>query len=278
MLHGKKLRERFQQPGILIAAGAHDCLGARLFEQAGFEAIYMTGNGVSASMLGAPDIGLLTMSEMASQASRMQSAVNIPVIADADTGYGNVNNVARTVREYELAGVAAIQLEDQVTPKRCGAMAGVAVISVEEAQDKIRTAVSARQNPDAMLIIGRSDARKVSGFEDALRRGKAYAAAGADIVFIEMLQSKEEIQCVANEIPVPVMFNALEGRTVPVSASELEAMGVKILSYPLSSTLVYAQSIKSLAPGLRRDGVSQIALPHMEVGEYEQVLGIGTYS
>lgn len=278
MLLGKQLRQRLREPEILVAAGAHDSLGARVFEQVGFQAIYMTGNGVSASVLGAPDIGLLTMSEMARTAANMQGAVRIPVIADADTGYGNVNNVARTVREYEHTGVAAIQLEDQVTPKRCGAMAGVAVIPRDEAVEKIRAAVAARRDVDAMLIIGRSDARKVAGFDEALERGKAFAAAGADIIFLEMLQSEEELRMAAKNIDAPIMFNALEGKTPPLSAAQLQNIGVKLLCYPLSSTLAYTSMLATLGRGLQAEGTDQRNVAQVSVDDYESLLGIARYA
>lgn len=193
MKEKKSLRNMIKKSDMIIAPGCHDALGAKALEKAGFEAVYMTGNDLSASLIGAPDIGLLTMTEMVERGRAFVDAVSIPIIADSDTGYGNVNNVQRTIRAYKAAGVAAIHLEDQVTPKRCGAMSGVALISADEHAEKIRAACDARNNPD-FLIIGRSDARLISGFADALKRGQTYARAGADLVLLEMLQSEDELQ------------------------------------------------------------------------------------
>ncbi|MGH6645202.1 MAG: isocitrate lyase/PEP mutase family protein, partial [Bradyrhizobium sp.] len=179
MSKGKIFREAMKR-GMVAAPGCYDCVGARAIERAGFDAVYMTGAGTAAS-LGYPDYGIVTMTEMAENAGRIARAIKMPVIADADTGYGNLNNVVRTVRNYEAAGVQAIHLEDQVTPKKCGAMKGLALISKEEHADKIRIAVATRKSPD-FLIIGRSDARIPLGLDEAIARGQAYAAAGADLV------------------------------------------------------------------------------------------------
>src|SRR5947208_10182065 len=178
----RRLRELLQKPGVLIAPGAYDGLSARLVEQVGFDVCYMTGSGVANSQLGEPDLGLTTMSEMVTQASRMCSAMSLPLIADADTGYGGVLNVRRTVQEYERAGVAALHIEDQVFPKRCGHFAGKAVIPLEEMGGKIQAALEARSDPD-LVIIARTDARAVEGFDAALRRAHAYEEAGADMLF-----------------------------------------------------------------------------------------------
>lgn len=179
-----RLRQLLQQQEILVAPGAHDVLTAKIIEKVGFEAVYFTGYGQAASHLGTPDIGLLTMTEMVARVRNFVCALDIPVIADGDTGFGNAVNVMRTVREYEAAGAAAIQLEDQVAPKKCGHMTGRQVVSVEEMAGKIKAAVAARQDPD-MVIIARTDARTALGIEEAVSRGKAYEAAGADVLFIE---------------------------------------------------------------------------------------------
>jgi len=262
---------------MLVAAGAHDALAARIFERAGFQAIYMTGNGLSAALLGAPDIGLLTQTEMAQRAAALCAAVQIPVVADADTGYGNANNVVRTVREYEAGGVAVMQLEDQVTPKKCGAMQGLALISVEEHVEKIRAARQARRHPERMLIAARTDARKVTGFADALARGKAYAAAGADLVLLEMLQSEAEIRTAARTIEAPLMFNAVHGATPPLTPAQFEHAGVKLLSYPVACTLMYAAAVQKMAAPLLTHGRSTDDLPLMPLAEYEQMLGLSDY-
>ena len=191
-----RLRRLLERPEILVAPGAFSALSALLIARAGFEAVYLTGYGASADLLGCPDVGLLTMTEMANHAARLVSAVEIPVVADADTGYGNVLNVRRTIQEYERAGVAGVQLEDQVFPKRCGHMAGKAIISADEMARKIEVACETRVNPD-LVIIARTDARAVMGLGEALRRAKVYSEAGADVIFVEAPESVEELREIA---------------------------------------------------------------------------------
>ena len=185
------LRQLLAQKNILVAPGAHDALSAKIVAQAGFDAVYFTGYGQAASHLGGPDVGLMTMTEMVMRARNFAAAVDIPVIADGDTGFGNVINVIRTVREYEAAGVAAIQLEDQVAPKKCGHMTGRQVVALEEMVGKIKAAVSARQDSD-FVIIARTDARTNLGIEEALRRGKAFAEAGADVLFPDVAHRRRQ--------------------------------------------------------------------------------------
>ncbi len=187
-----RLRRMLQAPGILVAPGAYDGFSARLIEAAGFSTVYMTGAGTAASHLGQPDLGLATMTEMAAHARHLAACVSLPLIADADTGYGNVLNVVRTVREYERAGVAGLHLEDQVAPKKCGHIAGKQVIPAREFADKIRAASEYRTDPD-LVIIARTDARAVTGLDDAIERGNLYAEAGADVIFVEAPQSADEI-------------------------------------------------------------------------------------
>src|SRR5579864_974092 len=180
-----RLRELLAGPDLLVAPGAYDALSARLIAQAGFSAVYMTGFGTAASSLGQPDVGLLTMSEMASRAAALAAVVgDLPLIADADTGYGNPINILRTIREYERAGVAAVHIEDQIWPKKCGHMEGKQVIPMQEMVQKIHAAIDARHDSD-FVIIARTDANAVYGLEDALQRGRAYREAGADVIFIE---------------------------------------------------------------------------------------------
>lgn len=264
------LKKQLERPGMVIAPGCHDALGAKIIEQAGFEAVYMTGNGLSASLIGAPDIGLLTLTEMAERGYAFAHSVNIPVIADGDTGYGNVNNVQRTVRAYEAAGVAAVHFEDQVTPKRCGAMAGIALITPEEHAEKIQAAREARSNNN-FLIIGRTDARIPNGFEDALARGQAYARAGADLVLLEMLQSEDEIRQAVREIDAPLMFNVVDGRTPPLSVSRFRELGVRLLCFPVSSTLAYACMMRSFAAHLKSQGNTS-GFSQLSLEEYETIL------
>jgi len=272
-----KLADSLRTSGLVVAPGCHDVLGAKIIEKAGFEAVYMSGNGLSASLIGAPDIGLLTMSEMVERGRALAGALKIPVIADADTGYGNANNVQRTVRAYETAGVAALHLEDQMTPKRCGAMAGLTLISAEEHADKIRAACAARYSAD-LLIIGRSDARLPNGFADALARGQMYARAGGDLVLLEMLQSEDEIREAVRRIDAPLMFNFVEGCAPPLSAQQFENLGVKLLSFPISATLAYAQMMTAFAARLKKYGTTAGAPQSLlSLNEYEALLDRSSY-
>jgi len=258
MLNTTRLRELLVQRGLLVAPGAYDALSARLIAQAGFPAVYMTGFGTAASVLGQPDVGLLTMSEMVSRAAALAAVVgDRPLIADADTGYGNPINVRRTVREYEQAGVAAIHIEDQVWPKKCGHMEGKQVISVDEMVQKIRAAVDARQDPD-FVIIARTDANAVYGLEDALRRGRAYRGAGADVIFIEAPRSIEELRAIAQAFPdVPLLYNWAEsGKTPLLPLEEIHALGFKLVIFPVSMLFAATQALLDLLEALKQGQTS----------------------
>jgi carboxyvinyl-carboxyphosphonate phosphorylmutase len=227
-----RLRQMLNAPGIIVAPGAYDGFSARLIEAAGFQAVYMTGAGTAASHLGQPDLGRATLTEMANHAGHLASCVSLPVVADADTGYGNVLNVVRTVREYEKAGVAGLHLEDQVAPKKCGHIAGKQVVEPKEFADKIRAAVEYKTDPD-FVIIARTDARAVTSLDDAIDRGNRAAEAGADVVFIEAPQTDDEIQRVAREVKAPLLANMVQGgRTPAVKVAELERIGFKIVIFP----------------------------------------------
>jgi len=220
------------EPGIIVAPGAYDGISARLIEAAGFKAVYMTGAGTAASHLGQPDLGLTTLTEMATHASHLTSCLTVPLIADADTGYGNALNVVRTVREYEKAGVAGLHLEDQVAPKKCGHIAGKQILDAKEFAQKIRAAVEYRTDPD-LVIIARTDARAVSGLDDAIARANLYREAGADVIFFEAPQSREEIERVAREVKAPLLANMVQGGKTPaLKAAELERLGFKIVIFP----------------------------------------------
>ena len=221
-----RLKKLLTDKALLVAPGAYDVLSAKVIEMAGFDAVYMTGYGTSASILGEPDVGLLTMNEMVEHARNIAQAVDIPVLADGDTGYGNPLNIRRTVSEYERAGVCAIQLEDQVFPKRCGHMLGRKVIAMEEMVQKIKAATDARQDDD-FVIIARTDARTSFGLEEALRRGKAYSEAGADVIFIESPENVEELKAINEAFRgTPTLANMIEGGRTPVlPAKELERSG-----------------------------------------------------
>ena len=225
------LRDALAAPDLLIAPGAYDAIGARLIEQAGFGAVYMTGAGTSAAR-GYPDFGLLTMSEMVDNAAIMARSIAIPLIADADTGYGNELNVTRTVREYEARGVAAIHIEDQVAPKRCGHLDGKEVVGREEFVSKIRAAVEARRSKD-FIVIGRTDARAVMGLDEAVWRANAALDAGADMAFVEAPQSLEEVAAVPLRVKGPCLLNVVPGGRTPIPhLTEVESMGYKLAILP----------------------------------------------
>jgi len=231
MTKTKRLRELLGAPRPLLAPGAYDGITARLVAQAGFEAVYMTGAGTAAT-LGYPDFGLVTMTEMVENAARIADAVPIPLIADADTGYGNELNVTRTVRAYEARGVAGIHLEDQVSPKRCGHLDGKEVVPLEAYLTNIRAAVAARRDPD-FLLIARTDARAVIGFEEAITRANAALAAGADMAFVEAIPDLDELARVPQRVQGPCLLNVVPGGKTPiVSAADAADMGYRLVIYP----------------------------------------------
>jgi len=250
------LKNLLNDKEILVAPGAHDALTARVIEQAGFKAVYMTGYGQAASYLGKPDIGILSMSEMVDRARKMACAVDIPVIADGDDGFGNAVGVIRTVQEYEAAGVAAIQLEDQIAPKRCGHMLGRKVISLEEMVGKIEAAVYARKDPE-FIIIARTDARTGYGIEEAIKRAKAYEEAGADVIFVESVESEEEMKAVHEQIKAPTLANMVEGgRTTLLKNDELQKIGYDLVIYPTASIFVASKAMADLMSALKQDGTT----------------------
>jgi 2-methylisocitrate lyase-like PEP mutase family enzyme len=227
----RRLRDLLAGPSLIVAPGAYDGLSARLIEQAGFEVAYMTGSGAANSLLGQPDLGLTTLTEMAGQAARICSAISLPVVADADTGYGGPLNVRRTVQEYERAGVAGLHIEDQTFPKRCGHFAGKTVVPVDEMVARLRAAVAARTDPD-LVIIARSDAAAVEGIAAALERGHAYLEAGADALFIEAPGSVDDLRRIGRAFDVPLIANMVEGGATPlVPAAELAGMGFRLVLY-----------------------------------------------
>ena len=224
-------RERLRADGMITAPGAYDCITARLVEQAGFPAVYMTGAGTAAT-LGYPDYGLVTMSEMTANAGRLAAATTLPVIADADTGYGNELNVVRTLREYERRGVAGIHIEDQGFPKRCGHLEDKVVIPLSDYLAKIRAAASAKRDPD-FLLIARTDSRAVLGFEEAIRRANAALEAGADMAFVEAPQTREEVAAIPRLVGGPCLLNVVwRGKTPDISLDDAESMGYKVAILP----------------------------------------------
>jgi len=261
---------------MVLAPGCYDALGARLVEEAGFPAAYMTGFGSAASRLGRPDIGLMTLPEMVDNARRIAQAIDIPVIADADTGYGNSLNVIRTVHEYEAAGVSAIHLEDQVMPKKCGHMEGKQVVPAREMAAKVSAAVAARRSPD-FLIIARTDARAVEGLDAALQRARIYREAGADALFVEAPQSEGEIEAVARAFPdVPLLFNYAEGgKTPPVTYAFLRELGFKLVIFPLTMLLSATEAIRSALQRIKADGTPVELVPSMlPFGDFLDFIGM----
>ncbi len=275
---GKALRDLLMRPEILIAPGAHNAFTARIIEQAGFKAVYLTGSGASMDLLGKPDLGFLTMTEMVGHARNIVQATRLPVVADADTGYGNALNVMRTIKEYERTGVAGVHIEDQVAPKRCGHFAGKEVISREEMIGKIEAALDARRDPDFM-IIARTDARAVLGLEEAIERGKAYRKAGADMIFVDAPESEEELRVISRSIPGPLMVNMSEGGKTPlISARELQEMGYRLVIYPRSAAGAAAKAIQDLMAVLKRDGTTKNFLDRIVSFEgRNQITGLAHY-
>ena len=226
-----KLRQLLRRDGMLVAPGAYDCITARTIAQAGFDAVYMTGAGTAAT-LGYPDYGLVTMTEMADNAGRIASAVDVPVIADADTGYGNELNTTRTVREYERRGVAGLHIEDQGFPKKCGHLDNKVIVPLEDYLAKVRAAVAARQSPD-FLVIARTDSRAVLGFEEAIRRANAALQAGADMAFVEAPQTLEEVIAVPRLVNGPCLLNVVwRGKTPDIAFADAQRAGYKLAIVP----------------------------------------------
>ena len=275
MKRSTQLRKLFEYDGIIVAPGAHDALTAKIIEKTGFPAVYMTGYGQAASHLARPDVGLLTMSEMVARAAAIVEAVVVPVIAHADTGFGNAINVMRTVREYEKAGVACIQLEDQLMPKKCGHMLGRQVVSKEEMVGKIKAAVDARRDQDFM-IMARTDARTVLGIEEALERGLAYQEAGADIIFIESPESEEEMKMINETISVYTLANMVEGGRTPLLLNEqLEKLGFNLVIYPTASTYVTTKAMMVLMERLAEEGTTANMISDMvSFSEFNDLIGL----
>ncbi|MFN9161228.1 MAG: oxaloacetate decarboxylase [Alphaproteobacteria bacterium] len=243
---GAALKERLSK-GLLIAPGIHDGVSARQAVQAGAEAVYMTGFGVAGSLLGVPDIGLVSATEMTERVRALAAASSpVPLIADGDNGHGGTANVERLVRAYEQAGAAAIQLEDQVLPKRCGHLDGKEIVSREEAVAKIKAAVGAR-DAGTFLVIARTDARSVKGMDEALWRAEAFLSAGADVLFVEAPQSLEELRVVAERFPgVPLMANMVEdGKTPMLPPAELAALGYRLVIFPVTALLAAAHAYET---------------------------------
>ncbi len=249
-----RLRRLLEAPELLVAPGVAECVGARLVAEQGFDALYMTGAGTTASRLGMPDVGLLGVTEMADNAGRIADAAGLPLIADADTGYGGPINVRRTIRCYERAGVAGVHVEDQSWPKRCGHLAGKTLIPVEEMCAKVRAAVDARSDPD-FTVIARTDAIAVEGFDAALDRARAYEEAGADVLFVEAPTTMDEVATIPGTFSRPALYNmAMSGKTPVLPASEIEALGFGVVIYPGLSLSAAIPAIRRTLAELRETG------------------------
>ena len=256
-------RQLMAQPGIITAPGAYDCLTAAIIEQAGFPAVYMTGAGTSVARIGYPDLALATATEMQANAAAIAAAVSIPVIADADTGYGGTMNMRRTIREYERAGVAAIHIEDQQFPKRCGHLDDKRVVPIDEMTQKIRAAVDARTDADFTIIV-RTDALAVTGWDDTMRRCDAFTAAGADALFVEAIRSPEEAAAVVARTDRPLLYNFVEtGKSPLLNVAELEQLGFKMVIFPGSAFMAVAHTVTRVMRELKNTGTTAHLLDEM---------------
>lgn len=271
----RSLRTLIAKKQGLVVPGAYDGISAKLVEHAGFPAVYMTGYGASASRLGLPDLGFAGLAEMADHARNMAAVVAIPLIADADTGYGNALNVRRTVQLYEAAGVAALHIEDQVTPKRCGHLSGHQVISRAEFAGKIRAAVEARKDPD-LLVIARTDAISAVDFDEALRRGEAAAKAGADVLFIEAPRDEAQVERVARAFDTPLLYNyAPGGRSPLLPFPRLRALGFAIILLPVDTLFVGVQAIRQFLAEVKvRDDVLSLKDRYVPFREFNELIGV----
>ena len=270
----RTLRGLVANKDALVVPGAYDGVSARLVERAGFPAVYMTGFGTSASRLGLPDLGYAGLAEMADHARNLAEAVGIPLIADADTGYGNALGVRRTVQAYEAAGVAALHIEDQVAPKRCGHLSGHQIVPLGEFAGKIRAAVEARRDPD-LLIIARTDAISAAGLDEALRRGEAAARAGADVLFVEAPRDEAQVERVARAFDVPLLYNyASGGRSPLLPFGQLRALGYAILILPIDTLLVATRAMADFLAGLRARGDGEApGPPPMSFADFNDLIG-----
>jgi 2-methylisocitrate lyase-like PEP mutase family enzyme len=274
MRHTATLRQLIERPGALMAPGVADALNARLVRRHGFEAIYMTGAGTTAVRLGMPDVGLLTMTEMVDNAARIADASGLPLIADADNGYGGVLNVRRTIQAYERAGAAAVHLEDQVMPKRCGHLMGKQLVPVEEMVAKIRAAADARIDRD-FVLIARTDAIAVEGFEPALERAERYKEAGADVLFIEA-PNAEQLPKIQPRLKAPLLYNmATSGKTPFLGREEIERLGFKIIIYPNWVMLAAIRAASEVLATLKETGtIAGVAREVPSFQEFFDLLGM----
>lgn len=275
---GQRLRAQIEAPEIAVMPGVYDSLSASLAERAGFDTVFTSGFSISATQLGKPDLGLLTMSETLDQARSIVESLSVPLVADLDTGYGNALNVRRTVAGAMDAGIAGGILEDQQWPKRCGHMEEKAVVDADEHASRIRAAADVRDERDAeFVIIGRTDAREPHGLDEALRRGHIYRDAGADVVFVEAPQSRAELETIVDEFDAPTFANMIEGGQTPyLPASELGAIGFDIVVYPLSGVFAATRALQETFSTLASDGTAT-GVDAVEFDEFEDIIDAETY-
>jgi len=272
------LRSRLSEPGAIVALGAHDGLTARIAERAGIEALYHGGYATAAHHFGLPDVGLVGRAEIVESVRRMRAATDLPIVVDADTGYGSEAGVWLTVRELEAVGANAVQIEDQISPKRCGHMEGKEVIPADEMVIKVRAAVAARRS-DETLIIARSDALQVTGLEDTLERCNAYSAAGADLVFVDAPRTVEEYAAITARSSAPCVANMSEtGRSPSISTPELEEMGYKLVIFPSTQTWLFAKAYEELCQAVLRDRTtSALADRFTSFDDVNELLGLAEW-
>ena len=275
MEKAKLVRRHLSEKGQLIMPGVFDALSAKIASRAGFEVIFITGYSLSATLLGEPDFGLLTQTEVVSAAERICAVTDTPVIVDADTGYGNAINVIRTVQDLSRAGAAGMFLEDQVWPKRCGHMKGKQVIPLDEQLKKLRAALEARNDHD-FYIVARTDSRQALGLSEAIARGIAFKEAGADAVFVEAPESKEEMKEIARHVPGPLVANMLERGVTPLmSPQELKELGFDLIVWPLAPVYSVAKSLAEVYSTLRRDGSTARILDRlMPFDDFNEIVGL----
>ena len=274
----RRLRRLLAQPDIIPSFAPHDVFTARVLDDVGIELLFLGGFGVSASVLGLPDVGLTTLSEMTEAVRRMTDRISVPLIADGDTGHGNLNNVARTVREFERAGASGMLLEDQVSPKRCGHFAGKDVVSAEEMLGRLRAALDARDDPE-FVIIARTDARAVEGFDAAVERANRYGEAGADVCFVEAPRSRDELQQLPKLVPFPQLANMLPGGVTPIlSATELQEIGFRIVVDPVGTLAATAHVVRQLGEAMLTEGrVDHLAGKMSSFDEVKRILGLDKF-
>lgn len=276
-MQASRMRTMIANGELVIAPGAPDSVTARLVQSAGFPAVYMTGFGATASRLGMPDIGLLTQTEMTEHARNMTRAVSIPVIADADTGYGGPSNIDRTLAEYAQAGVAAVHLEDQVAPKRCGQMAGIRLIDADENVRRLRGAVDARDryDPNGMLVIGRTDALPGAGIDAAVDRAQQYRDAGVDLVFVDGVKTRTEVESIAARVPGPKVLSLVDGTDAAhLTADDVAELGFDVLLHAVTALFTATRAVADALGHLRSTGASVTGPAQHTYAEFTEIVDL----